>query len=66
MELRAVRTLIGLLRVRESDSVLDLGTGTGLLLQELARSPHRPRLAIGVDRSAEMLARAGSYRAVGA
>jgi ubiquinone/menaquinone biosynthesis C-methylase UbiE len=36
---------------------LDLGTGTGALLRMLARTPGRPRRAIGLDASAAMLAR---------
>jgi ubiquinone/menaquinone biosynthesis C-methylase UbiE len=58
LELRPVRILIHVLEVRESELLLDLGTGTALLLRELAGSPHRPRTAVGIDRSAEMLARA--------
>lgn len=42
------------------DILLDLGTGTAGLLRELARRPDRPRVAIGVDRSAAMLDRAGA------
>ncbi len=53
-----LRALIDLLEVRESDSVLDLGTGTAALLRELARSPHPPRSAVGVDRARGMLERA--------
>jgi ubiquinone/menaquinone biosynthesis C-methylase UbiE len=57
LELQAVRSLLDLVEVRESDSLLDIGTGTGLVLRELARSKRRPRMAVGIDRSAEMLAR---------
>lgn len=58
LELRAVRTLIGLLEVEEGDSLLDLGTGTAVVLRELARSPRPPGTVVGVDRSARMLAHA--------
>jgi ubiquinone/menaquinone biosynthesis C-methylase UbiE len=44
----------------ESDSLLDLGTGTAALLHELARSAHPPRSAVGLDRSPQMLARAAT------
>lgn len=37
------------------DELLDVGTGTGGLLRELARRPGRPRNVIGVDASAAML-----------
>jgi ubiquinone/menaquinone biosynthesis C-methylase UbiE len=40
------------------DSLLDVGTGTAALLAELARAPDPLETAIGVDRSARMLARA--------
>lgn len=58
LQLRPVRALIEMLGVGESDSLLDLGTGTALLLRELSRSSHRPGTAVGLDRSREMLARA--------
>jgi ubiquinone/menaquinone biosynthesis C-methylase UbiE len=53
-----LRALAELLEVRESESLLDLGTGTAALLRELARSPHPPRSAVGVDRARGMLERA--------
>ena len=40
------------------DSVLDLGTGTGALLRELAKHPHRPRVTVGIDDCPAMLERA--------
>jgi ubiquinone/menaquinone biosynthesis C-methylase UbiE len=43
---------------RPDEVLLDVGTGTGGLLRELARRPDRPRIAIGVDGSAAMLERA--------
>jgi ubiquinone/menaquinone biosynthesis C-methylase UbiE len=42
------------------DVVVDLGTGTGAVLRALARSDSRPAMAVGVDRSAGMLARVGA------
>lgn len=40
-----------------SDAVLDIATGTGALLGELARAPARPRSVVGVDLSSAMLSR---------
>ncbi len=37
--------------------MLDLGTGTGAVLRELASRPHPPRDVLGVDSSAAMLQR---------
>lgn len=45
---------------RSDERLVDLGTGTGLLLRRLAaRHAARPREAIGVDRSPRMLTAAG-------
>ncbi len=52
-----MRALVEMLEVGQSEAVLDLGTGTGIVLRELARSAQPPGTAVGVDRSAEMLAR---------
>ncbi len=41
-----------------SDTLLDVGTGTGAVLRELKRLAVRPARAIGVDVSKPMLARA--------
>lgn len=49
--------LVELLAVSPSDSLLDVGTGTGGLLREVERSGGRPARAIGVDVSDRMLAR---------
>ena len=57
LERPALRALLGLLDVREDERLLDAGTGTGALLRELARQG-QPRQAVGLDRSATMLARA--------
>lgn len=43
--------------MRRDDRVLDVGTGTGALLRELARRDARPAEVVGIDRSASMLAR---------
>ncbi|HEV2424102.1 MAG TPA: methyltransferase domain-containing protein [Terriglobia bacterium] len=40
------------------DRVLDIGTGTGIVLKVLAERPTRAALMVGCDRSAGMLARA--------
>ena len=45
---------------RPDERLVDLATGTGLLLRRLAaRTDGRPREAVGIDRSARMLAAAG-------
>lgn len=40
------------------DALLDVGTGSGALLRELAKHPGRPRIAIGIDECPAMLERA--------
>ncbi len=57
LERPAVRAALDLARPRADDRLLDLGTGTGVVLRELAERPGRPRRAVGVDASAAMLAR---------
>jgi len=47
--------LIGLLAPRPEEILLDIATGPGVLLAELARSPTRPGRAWGVGSSPEML-----------
>ena len=54
---------IGLAAAQPGDRLVDLATGTGLLLRRLAAAPVRPRAAIGVDRSAGMLAHVGELPA---
>jgi len=44
---------------RPQDRLVDLGTGTGALLRAVATRDGRPATAIGVDRSAGMLAQVG-------
>ena len=58
LERRALAAAVDLADPHRGDVVLDVGTGTGGLLHELARRPDRPRMAIGVDVSAAMLERA--------
>lgn len=55
LERRALAAAVNLARPVRDDTLLDLGTGTGGLLRELARRRDRPRRAIGVDESAAML-----------
>jgi ubiquinone/menaquinone biosynthesis C-methylase UbiE len=57
LERRAIRAAVDLSAVGARSAVLDAGTGTGAVLRELARREERPREAVGIDASAEMLAR---------
>jgi ubiquinone/menaquinone biosynthesis C-methylase UbiE len=57
LERAAVRTAVELLAPASGERVLDVGTGTGELLRQLARRPARPGDVVGVDASAAMLAR---------
>jgi ubiquinone/menaquinone biosynthesis C-methylase UbiE len=59
LETRAVDTALRLASSPPAERLVDLATGTGLVLRRLAACPARPLTAIGVDRSAGMLARAG-------
>ncbi len=59
LENRAVDVALALAAPEPHERLVDLATGTGLLLRRLAARPARPREAIGVDRSAGMLARVG-------
>jgi ubiquinone/menaquinone biosynthesis C-methylase UbiE len=56
-ERAALEAAADLAAIDGSETLVDLGTGTGALLAELARRHPRPRVAIGFDRSAAMLAR---------
>jgi ubiquinone/menaquinone biosynthesis C-methylase UbiE len=58
LERTALRVAADLVRLGPEDRVLDVGTGTAGFLRELARRQPRPRHAIGLDCSAEMLERA--------
>ena len=55
-ELRAIDVALRLAAPSPGERLVDLATGSGLLLLRLASLPARPRAAIGVDRSAAMLA----------
>lgn len=59
LEARAVATALRLAQASEHDRLVDLGCGTGVILRALADRERRPRTAVGVDRSAGMLARVG-------
>ena len=56
-ERAALDAAIDLAGIEADVRLLDLGTGTGALLRVLARRPTRPREAIGIDTSSQMLAR---------
>lgn len=60
LERAALKAAVDLADPRDDDVLLDVGTGTGGLLRELARRPSRPRKAIGVDTSKAMLDRVGA------
>ena len=57
LERAAVRTAAELLSPAGGERVLDVGTGTGEVLRQLARRPLRPAEVVGIDASAAMLAR---------
>ena len=63
LELRAIDTLLRLAAPTADERLLDVATGTGLVLRRLASRDERPREAIGIDRSAAMLARAAQLPA---
>jgi ubiquinone/menaquinone biosynthesis C-methylase UbiE len=65
LERPALRVAVALAGPRSDDSVLDIGTGTGALLRELAASGARPEKVVGVDASTRMLERARSAKLPG-
>lgn len=58
-EARAIAAALRLADPGPEDRVVDIATGTGLLLRALAARDPRPATATGVDRSAGMLAQVG-------
>jgi ubiquinone/menaquinone biosynthesis C-methylase UbiE len=58
LERTAIDRALELASLRAGDRLLDLGTGTGAVLSRLAHRADAPREAVGVDRSAAMLAAA--------
>lgn len=60
LEARAIAAALRLADPRPGDRLVDLATGTGAVLRALARRRPHPAEAVGVDRSARMLARVGS------
>lgn len=63
LEARAIAAALDLAAVRREERLVDLGTGTALLLRCLAERPAPPGGAIGIDRSEGMLAAAGDLPA---
>jgi ubiquinone/menaquinone biosynthesis C-methylase UbiE len=59
LERSAVATALGLLAAGPGDRFLDVGTGTGEVLRQLARRAQPPREVIGIDASPRMLDRVG-------
>jgi len=57
LERSAVRAALNMADPRPLDRLLDLGTGTGMVLRELAKRPGRPDVVVGIDASTAMLAR---------
>jgi len=58
LERPALRSLLAMLRIGADEALLDVGTGTGGLLRELATIAPQPKRAVGVDDSPQMLERA--------
>jgi ubiquinone/menaquinone biosynthesis C-methylase UbiE len=58
LERRALAAAVDLVKPHPDDVLLDVGTGTGGLLRELARRRERPQSVIGVDASTSMLEKA--------
>ena len=56
LERSAIAIAIGLAEVGSAARVLDVGTGTGAVLRELATRGCRPEWVLGIDRSQGMLA----------
>lgn len=59
LEARAVAALLRLAAPADHDRLLDVATGTGLVLRTLAAGGARPATVLGVDRSSGMLERVG-------
>ena len=60
-EIAAVDAALRVAAPRPDERLVDLGTGTGLVLRRVATRPgERPRAAVGVDRSRRMLAGVGA------
>jgi 2-polyprenyl-6-hydroxyphenyl methylase/3-demethylubiquinone-9 3-methyltransferase len=62
-ELPAIDAALALAAPQPTERLVDLATGTGLLLRRLAAAAVRPREAIGLDHSTGMLARVGELPA---
>jgi len=60
LERQAIGRALDLAAPAADDVLLDVATGTGLVLRELARRASRPASAVGLDASAAMIARVGA------
>lgn len=56
LEGRALGRMLEMLAPQPGERLLDVATGPGVLLAELASRPDRPDEAVGIDSSSEMLA----------
>ena len=59
-QIDAGKELIAMAQVRNTDSILDIGCGTGKLTLELARLAHKGKV-VGIDPSVEMLEKAREH-----
>lgn len=63
LERRAVATAVRLAGLTAADTLVDLATGTGIVLHAAAATTSPPQVGIGVDRAPRMLAGVGALPA---
>lgn len=63
LERSSLSLLLDLAAPAPADRVLDVATGTGAVLDTLAGRVRRPRVVVGIDRSARMLGHVGALPA---